>query len=132
MNLAALGDPLAYTRSPELHRAGLASLGLDGDSRAIRTPASELGERLQALAAAGYRGVNLTHPLKQAALDHLGRASEPARRALSVNTIGFDSGIAWGDTTDGAGFVDLLRARARAPGAQRVVLLGAGGAARSL
>ena len=132
MKLAVLGDPLAYTRSPELHRAGLDALGLGGESRAIRTPASELGERLHELAAAGYRGVNLTHPLKQAVLDHLGRASEPARRALSVNTVGFDSGLTWGDTTDGAGFVDLLRARGREPRAQRVVLLGAGGAARSL
>src|SRR5262245_62454427 len=105
MKLAVLGDPLAYTRSPELHRAGLAAVGLDGESSAIRTPASELGERLQALAAAGYRGVNVTHPLKETVLDLLGRVSEPSRRALSVNTVGFEPGLLWGDTTDGAGFI---------------------------
>jgi shikimate dehydrogenase len=132
VKLAVLGDPLAYTRSPELHRAGLAALGIECESRAIRTPAAELGGRLAELAEAGYRGVNLTHPLKQAALDHLGRVSAPARRALSVNTVGFDPGLAWGETTDGDGFLDLLRARGRDPKAQRVVLLGAGGAARSL
>src|SRR5207244_12465302 len=103
--------------------AGLNAPGLDGEAPAIRTPASELGERLHELAAAGYRGVNLTHPLKQAVLDHLGRASEPARRALSVNTVGFDSGLTWGDTTDGAGFVEMLRAREWAPLAQRCVVL---------
>ena len=132
VKLAVLGDPLVYTRSPELHRAGLDALGLAGESRAIRTSTAELGARLRELAEAGYRGVNLTHPLKPAALDHLGRVSASARRALSVNTVGFEPGLAWGETTDGAGFLDLLRSRGREPDAQRVVLLGAGGAARSL
>jgi shikimate dehydrogenase len=132
VKLAVLGDPLAFTRSPELHRAGLDALGLEGESRAIRTSTTELGARLRELAEAGYRGVNLTHPLKQAALDHLGRISPSARRAFSVNTVGFEPGLAWGETTDGAGFLDLLRSRGREPQAQTVVLLGAGGAARSL
>lgn len=132
MKLAVLGDPLAHTLSPELHRAGLAALGLTGESRAIRTSVAGLGERLRELAAEGLRGVNLTHPLKEAALDHLARVSEPARAARSVNTVGFDPGAAWGETTDGGGFLDLLRARGREPAAERVVLLGAGGASRSL
>jgi shikimate dehydrogenase len=132
VKLAVLGDPLAYTRSPELHRAGLEALGLECESHAIRTPAAELGARLAELAEAGYRGVNLTHPLKEVALDRLGRVSESARRAHSVNTVGFDSGLLWGETTDGDGFVDLLRSRGREPFEQRVLLLGAGGAARSL
>jgi shikimate dehydrogenase len=132
VKLAVLGDPLAYTRSPDLHRAGLTALGLAGESHAIRTPLAELGARLGELASAGYRGVNLTHPLKRAALDHVARASDDARRAASVNTVGFEPGGAWGETTDGAGFLDLLIALGRRPEAQRVVLLGAGGAARSL
>ncbi len=132
MKLAVLGDPLAHTRSPDLHRAGLEALGLDGESRAIRTSVGELDGRLRELRESGYRGVNLTHPLKHAALDHVARASEDALRARSVNTVGFDSETAWGETTDGAGFLDLLRSRGREPLAQRVVLLGAGGAARSL
>jgi shikimate dehydrogenase len=132
VKLAVLGDPLAYTRSPELHRAGLEALGLPCESRAIRTGAADLGARLSELAAAGYRGVNLTHPLKLVALDHVARISDPARRCRSVNTVGFEPGGSWGESTDGAGFLDLLVARGRKPEAQRVVLLGAGGAARSL
>jgi shikimate dehydrogenase len=93
---------------------------------------AELGGRLRELERDGCRGVNLTHPLKEAALDHIARVSAPARAARSVNTVGFDPGTAWGDTTDGAGFLDLLGTRGREPGAERVVLLGAGGAARSL
>jgi shikimate dehydrogenase len=132
VKLAVLGDPLAFTRSPELHRAGLAELGIDCESRAVRTPLDQLAERLRELAAEGYAGVNLTHPLKEAALDHVRRVSEPARVSRSINTIGFGADGAWGETTDGLGFVDLLRTLGRDPGAERMLIFGAGGAARSL
>lgn len=132
IRLAVLGDPLAYTRSPDLHRAGLAAAGRTGESVARRTPLAELGERLAELSTAGFAGANLTHPLKEAALEHIARVSEAARVARSVNTIGFDAGGAWGDTTDGPGLLDLLRELGRDPAAERTVFLGAGGAARSL
>jgi len=127
-----LGDPLAYTRSPDLHRAGLAALGLAGDSQAIRTPPERLGERLRELFSRGFRGVNVTRPLKEAVLPHLARVSEAARAACSVNTVGLESEGWWGDTTDGPGLLDLLAELARADACERVVMLGAGGAARSL
>ena len=132
IRLGVLGDPLAFTLSPVLHRAALESLGLAGESSAIPTPRAALAARLRELAGRGFRGVNLTHPLKHEALAHLERVSESARRARSVNTVSFEAGGASGDTTDGSGFVDLLRSLGRAPETERVVLLGAGGAARSL
>ena len=132
MKLAVLGDPLAFTLSPDLHRAGLAALGLPCESQAVRTPAGSLGERLAALAAGGLAGVNLTHPLKEAALDHVATMSEAARASRSINTIRFEAGGPHGDTTDGAGFVDLLGSLGRDVRTERVVLFGAGGAARSL
>ncbi|TMQ72920.1 MAG: shikimate dehydrogenase, partial [Candidatus Eisenbacteria bacterium] len=130
--LAVLGDPLAYTRSPALHRAGLAAVGVPGSSAALRTSADALGERLRELAAHGFRGANLTTPLKEIALEHVDRVSEPARRARSVNTIGFGPDGTWGDTTDGPGFADFLGTLGRDPGRERVWILGAGGAARSV
>ncbi len=130
--LAVLGDPLIFTLSPALHRAGLEAIGWRGESGAIRTPAGALADRLQELAAAGYRGVNLTHPLKPLALDHVRKVSGAARRARSINTVGFDAGGGWGETTDGAGFVDFLRWLGRDAMRERTVLLGSGGAARSL
>lgn len=132
VRLGVLGDPLVLTRSPDLHRAGLAALGIAGDSVALRTPAATLGGRLADLAAQGYLGVNLTHPLKEAALAHVARVSEEARLARSINTIGLAADGAWGDTTDGPGFVDLLRSLGRDPARERAVFLGAGGAARSV
>lgn len=132
LRLAVLGDPLDFTRSPELHRAGLAALGLAGDSVALRTPVAELGRRLAELAEGGYHGTSLTAPLKEAALERVARVSERAVRARSINTVGFDAHGSWGDTTDGDGFVRWIRTLGRSPQRERVFFLGAGGAARSL
>jgi shikimate dehydrogenase len=130
--LAVLGDPLRFTLSPVLQRAGLASLGLPCEAHAFRTPPEQLGERLAALAEDGYRGASLTNPLKAAVIPHLARVSETARRARSVNTVGFASDGWWGETTDGPGFVDLLKTLGRDPEHARIVVLGGGGVARSL
>ena len=132
IELGVLGDPLTFTLSPALHRAGLAALGLAGSSEPLRTPREALGPRLRELAGRGFRGVNLTHPLKEEALAHVARVSAAARRARSINTVHFDAEGASGDTTDGPGFLDLLRSLGREPAGERVVLLGGGGAARSL
>lgn len=132
MKLAVLGDPLRYTRSPALHEAALAALGLSGASVALPTPAEALAERLAALEAGGYRGVNLTVPLKEAVLPWLSHVSADAARARSVNTVLFDPDARRGETTDGPGFLDFLAAEGIDPARERVLLLGAGGAARSV
>jgi shikimate dehydrogenase len=136
VRLAVLGHPLAYTRSPELHRAGMAAIGVECESMALPTPPEALADRLRSLAADGFRGCNLTVPLKEPALALVGRASAAAARATSVNTIGFEGGTfpagSWGDTTDGGGFLDWIAAMDRTIAGSRVLLLGAGGAARSL
>jgi len=132
VRLAVLGDPLTFTRSPELHRAGVAALGMTCESEAIRTPPDALSQTLANLAAAGAFGCNLTIPLKELALECVREATPRARRARSVNTITFGPGGAVGDTTDGIGFVDLLASLDRDAARDSVVLLGSGGAARSL
>ena len=132
VRLAVLGDPLVFTRSPELHRAGLAALGLEGDSRALRTPPAELGTRLATLASEGVTGVSLTHPLKEAVISHLARVSADAARARSVNTVGLGAAGRWGESTDGPGFLDWLESLGRHPARERVLMFGAGGVARSI
>ena len=132
IRLAVLGDPLAYTLSPVLHRAGCGALGFTCEAHALRTPPEALEATLHDLAARGFRGCNVTHPLKEPAFDQVARASVAAERARSVNTIAFRPEGWWGETTDGPGFLDLLRELDRDAPAQRVLLLGAGGAARSL
>ena len=132
IRLAVLGDPIAHSRSPDLHRAGLEALGLEGESSALPTPVEQLGARLTDLSARGFRGANLTRPLKSVVLPLLGRVSGPAHEARSVNTVGFAADGWWGETTDGPGLIDLLHDLGRDPGRERAVMLGGGGAARSL
>ena len=132
VRLAVLGDPLRYTRSPDLHRAGADALGMDCESVALRTAVEDLPAVLERLALEGYLGCNLTMPLKEPALHCVRDSSPAARRARSVNTITFRVGGMHGDTTDGSGFLDLLASLGREPARDRVLLLGAGGSARSL
>ena len=132
VRLAVLGDPLAYTLSPVLHRAGCAAVGVACESEALRTSVAQLPARLADLAARGYLGCNLTHPLKESALDCVAKASVAAEQARSANPIVFRGEGGFAETTDGPGFVDLLRSLRLEPVRERVVLLGAGGAARSL
>ena len=132
VQLAVLGDPLVYTLSPRLHRAGCAALGIACESRALRTPSAGLEARLHELADRGFLGCNVTHPLKEPALHCVARASAAAERSRSVNTIAFRHDGWWGETTDGPGFVELLRELRCDPARQRVLLLGSGGSARSL
>ena len=132
VKLAVLGDPLRYTRSPDLHRAGCAALGIACESVALRTPIAELPGTLARLAREGYTGCNLTMPLKEPALALVARPSAAAVRARSVNTIAFEPGGMAGETTDGAGFLDLLAMERRNAATCHVTLLGAGGGARSL
>lgn len=109
VRLAVLGDPLHYTLSPVLHRAGCAAVGVVCESEALRTRVDELPGRLADLAARGWLGCNLTHPLKESALDCAARASVAAERARSANTLVFREPGGYADSTDGPGFVDLLR-----------------------
>lgn len=115
-----------------LHRAGFAALGIEGESEALRTPLAELGPRLEELARRGWHGVNLTHPLKEEALRFVTSTGARAGRARSVNTIRFGGDGMFGDSTDGVGFVDWIETLGRRTEQERVVMLGAGGAARSI
>lgn len=132
MRFAVLGDPLRYTRSPDLHRAAAEAIGLSCESVALRTAPEALAATLERLALEGYRGCNLTMPLKEPALGCVREATPAARRARSVNTITFRAHGMLGDSTDGAGFIDLLASLGREPRQVRTLLLGAGGSARSL
>jgi shikimate dehydrogenase len=132
MKLAVLGDPLVFTLSPVLHRAGLNAVGLPCESFAIRTPPEALKARLAELRAAGFTGTNLTVPLKYPVIAHLDRVSPESARLRSVNTVGWDAGGAWGETTDGAGFLGFLAREGIATEGADVLILGAGGAARAV
>jgi shikimate dehydrogenase len=132
LHYAVFGQPIAHSLSPRIHAAFGAQLGIALDYRAIEAGRAEFPHALDAFAHAGGRGANVTLPLKEDAAALCASLSERARRCGSVNTL-LREGDGWhGDSTDGAGLLRDLRERhALDPRDQRILLLGAGGAARA-
>jgi shikimate dehydrogenase len=108
-----------------MHAAAYDALGLDHTYDAARVQAGTLGTRLKDLRHKGYRGVNITVPLKEEALGAC-NADAFALRCGAVNTIDLSTGA--GINTDGPGFVEVVRGIQ----GRQVLLLGAGGSARAL
>lgn len=130
-----VGWPVGHSLSPRLHGFWLDAYRLDGAYVPFAVPPERLPEAIRALPALGLAGVNLTVPHKEAAVALVDECDGAARRIGAVNTIvvGPD-GTLRGSNTDGFGFVESLRHGV--PGwraaAGPAVVLGAGGAARSL
>ena len=112
-----------------MHNAALAALGLE-DWRYLRLPLPPelFDEAIRALPAAGFRGVNVTIPHKQAALAVADHASEAAREIGAANTLTFEDGAIHAENTDAPG---LLAALGEDPAGRSALVLGAGGAGRA-
>ncbi|MCU0888744.1 MAG: shikimate dehydrogenase, partial [Rubritepida sp.] len=125
------GWPVAHSRSPRLHNHWIARQGLDAAYVPLPIPPERFAECVRALAACGFRGMNVTIPHKEAAFAVCDTVSARARRAGAVNTLVFDEGGAiTGDCTDGVGFLASLGGFD--PRSGPAVLMGAGGAARAI
>ena len=131
--VAVFGDPVAHSLSPAMHNAAFRALGIKWVYGKERVSKARLRAALRRAMARGYRGVNLTIPLKEAALPLMDSLTPEARQARAVNTVTFESGLMEGHSTDGQGFLRALaEGRRFDPSGARVVILGAGGAARSV
>jgi len=130
---AVFGHPIAHSKSPQIHTAFARQTGQDMTYEAILAPLDGFAESVAAFIAAGGRGANVTVPFKEEAFKLANRLSPRAQRAGAVNTLSFDADGILGDNTDGAGLVaDLTRNLHSALSGKRVLLLGAGGAARGV
>lgn len=105
-----LGDPIAHSLSPALHRAGYAALGLDWTYDAVRVSAGHLAAHLRTLDES-WRGLSLTMPFKREAMALADRISDRARLAGAANTLVLVDGQAHADNTDLPGAVAALRER---------------------
>ncbi len=129
-----VGTPIAHSRSPQIHTAFGAQLGIDLVYEKVEVSAGCLAAAVDAFRACGGRGMNVTVPLKEEACALADRRSERAAVAGAANTLWFtaDGRIAV-DNTDGAGLVrDLERNHGVVLAGARVLLIGAGGAARGV
>lgn len=133
---AVLGHPISHSLSPQIHQAFAQQLGMKVRYDAIDVAPDGFAEHLERLIAQGYNGFNVTVPHKEHASQWATHLSGRASRATSVNVLFQDSerNNAWsGDTTDGSGLLyDLTQLQEIPLQGRRILLLGAGGAARGV
>lgn len=129
--LAVLGRPIGRSRSPQMHNAALAALGLDYVYVALEVDVDAPAQVAAGIRALGLRGVNVTVPLKERLVPHLDRLEASAARAGAVNTILSEGGQLVGLNTDGDGLFDVLATAGRPP-VRHALVLGAGGTGRAV
>jgi len=132
--LGVLGWPVAHSRSPAMHNAALAALGLkDWYYQRLPAPPEVFAETVAGLPTAGFVGANVTIPHKEAALALADEATPDARAIGAANTLAFaPGGAVAASNTDAPGFLAALRAAGHDPAGQTALVLGAGGSARAV
>lgn len=123
------GDPVDHSLSPRMHNAAFRALGLDYVYVPLRPTKRSIGAAVESIRSLGLVGVNVTVPFKEDVIRFLDRVSNTARAAGAVNTIVNREGKLLGDNTDVPGFAAALAAAGSRVRGQRVLLIGAGGAA---
>lgn len=129
---AVLGQPVTHSKSPLIHSRFAAQLGADLSYEAIEVAPPALEETLKRLHEQDYLGLNITLPHKIAVAALCEQISERAQLAGAVNTLIRTAGGWRGDNTDGEGFITDLKHCGLSVNGRRVLLLGAGGAARGI
>ncbi len=127
-----IGSPIAHSLSPAMQTAALNALRLDAVYSAFEVPPQFLKPVLKALVLAGVEGLNVTVPLKEAVIPLLDRLDPAARAIGAVNTIRIRNRKLTGCNTDAAGFAAALKEMGWRFKPSRVVILGAGGAAKAV
>jgi shikimate dehydrogenase len=130
---AVIGNPIAHSKSPQIHAEFARQSGQSMQYEAVLGPEHGFADTVRAFAASGGRGMNVTVPFKLEAYDLCDHLSERAQAAGAVNTLSFLADGIHGDNTDGVGLIrDLEHNHACPLAGTRVLLLGAGGAARGV
>jgi shikimate dehydrogenase len=130
---AVVGNPIAHSKSPRIHAEFARQTGQDLDYVALPAPLDGFADVARGFAASGGKGLNVTVPFKEEAFRLATELTERAKAAGAVNTLRFEAGEMLGDNTDGAGLVnDLTRNLGIDLAGKRILLVGAGGAARGV
>lgn len=127
-----IGDPVHHSLSPGMQNAAFNALGLNCTYIAFRVPPGELEASVQSLRAIKIAGFNVTIPHKVAVMNYLDELDATAKKAGAVNTVNNIEGVFRGYNTDIHGFIEPLRRRKVNFSGMKVLLLGAGGAARAI
>ena len=129
--VCCLGQPVAGNPTQYMMEQAFAALGLDWRYLTLEVPPDKLADAIKGLRALGFKGANFTIPHKVAVIPHLDELSPAAELMGAVNCVNRVGEKLVGENTDGKGFVQSLREFGD-PSGKRVVILGAGGAARAI
>ena len=130
---AVFGNPVAHSKSPQIHSLFAQQTGQDMHYHALLAPLDGFENSVRDFIAASGCGANVTVPFKEQAFRLADQLTTRAKAAGAVNTLLFAEDAIVGDNTDGAGLVrDIETNLGFAIAGKRVLLLGAGGAARGV
>ncbi len=129
---AVLGAPVRHSMSPALCNAAFDAAGLDWVYVAFEVDESHAAAAVAAVRTLQLGGASVTMPLKAAVVDHVDRADDDVRALGAANCLWWDGDVLCASSTDGPGFVASLRDHDVSLAGRRVVVLGAGGAARAV
>jgi len=131
---AVFGDPIGHSQSPQIHQFFAAQTQQDIIYEAQAVPAEQFNQAVSDFFTRGGKGLNCTVPLKELAWQRADLLSQRARLSKAVNTLAIQAdGRLLGDNTDGAGLLTDLLVNQQIPlSNQRILILGAGGAARGI
>jgi shikimate dehydrogenase len=127
-----IGDPVEHSLSPIMHNAAFEALGLDYAFLAFKVKPTCVAAAVESMRALNIRGLNVTMPYKTTVMASLDRTDLSAQIISSVNTILNKENLLLGFNTDGVGAVKALKENGVALKGRKVLLLGAGGAARAI
>lgn len=127
-----IGDPVEHSLSPRMHNAAFEHLKLDYVYVPFRVEGGMLGKAIEGVRALNLKGVNVTIPHKVSVIPLLDWVDETALDIGAVNTIVVEHGELRGYNTDGAGCLEALKEERVEVSGVKVVVLGAGGAARAI
>ena len=127
------GNPIGHSKSPIIQMAFARQTGQDIEYRAVLAPTDGFADAVDAFIAEGGKGANVTLPFKQEAFQLATRLTVRAEQAGAVNTLVFNDSEVIGDNTDGVGLLRDIMVNLNYPiKGKRVLMLGAGGAARGV
>jgi len=130
--VAVIGDPVEHSLSPRMHNAAFKELGLDFVYVAFNPAKRDVADAVRAVRHLNLAGLNVTVPYKQDVMRYVDRLTPAAKAIGAVNTIYADGRKLIGNNTDAPGFTAALTAAGCRPRNKRVLVIGAGGAARAV
>jgi len=129
---AIIGDPVEHSLSPVMHNAAFKKLGLNLVYVAFTVTSTELKTAVLGAKSLGLKGLNVTMPHKNAVMNYLDAVDSTAKSIGAVNTVLNNQGKLIGYNTDGSGAMIALQENGVDPEEKKLVLLGAGGAAKAI